>query len=358
MAGAGAVPTGSPEAVSVSILGASGYVGGEFLRLALGHPGLRVAQVTSREHGGFPVHIVHPNLRGVTPLRFSHPDDLEPADVLVAAMPHGHFATNAQRWLPFANRVLVDLSDDFRLGSAEAYARFHTQTHPSPELLGAFVAAIPELHRSDLVGASRIAGAGCIATASILGLAPMVRAGLLEVGRDVIVDAKIGSSAAGKEVALASHHPERAGAVRTYAPTRHRHLAEIEQALPGAPRVHISATAVERVRGVLATAHAFVREGVEETDVLAAFRTMYDAEPFVRLVRARRGAHRVPDPRILDGSNYCDVGFAFDPQTRRVVILSALDNLVKGAAGHALQALNVALGMPESAGLGFTGLHP
>lgn len=350
--------TAPTEPLSVSIVGASGYVGGEFLRLALGHPGLRVTQVTSREHAGFPVHIVHPNLRDVTPLRFTHPKDLAPADVLVAAMPHGQFAKNAQQWLPFANRVLVDLSDDFRLGSSEAYARFHAQPHANPGLLGTFVAAIPELHRSAMVGASRIAGAGCIATASILGLAPVVSAGLLDADRDVIIDAKIGSSAAGKELALASHHPERAGAVRTYAPTRHRHLAEIEQALPGSPRIHMSAAAVERVRGVLATAHAFVREGVEEADLLTAFRTMYDAEPFVRLVRARRGAHRVPDPRILDGSNYCDVGFAFDPETRRVVILSALDNLVKGAAGHGLQALNVALGMPERAGLSFTGLHP
>src|SRR5690606_25268830 len=159
-----------------------------------------------------------------------------------------------------------------------------------------------------------------IATTTILGLLPVVKAGLLDSARHVIVDAKIGSSAAGKEVSLASHHPERAGAVRTYAPTRHRHVAEIEQALPGAPRVHLSATAVERVRGVLATAHTFVREGVEESDVLAAFRAAYDHEPFVRLVRARRGVHRVPDPRILDGTNYCDVGFELDPTTGRLVV--------------------------------------
>jgi N-acetyl-gamma-glutamyl-phosphate/LysW-gamma-L-alpha-aminoadipyl-6-phosphate reductase len=342
----------------VSIVGASGYVGGEFLRLALGHPGLRVTQVTSREHAGYPVPIVHPNLRDVTELRFTHPDDLEPADVLVAAMPHGRFAKSVEHWLPFGRRMVVDLSEDFRLASAEAYARFHTQPHANPSLLGSFVPAVPELHRDALEGATRIAGVGCIATATILGLAPVVRARLLDVERDVVVDAKIGSSAAGKELSLASHHSERAGAVRTYAPTRHRHLAEVEQALPGAPRMHMSATAVERVRGVLATTHAFVREGVEEADVLAAFRTMYDAEPFVRIVRARRGAHRVPDPRILDGSNYCDVGFGFDPESRRLVVLSALDNLVKGAAGHALQALNVALNVPERTGLGFTGLHP
>lgn len=358
----GAVPdapgTAVAAPVSVSILGASGYVGGEFLRLALGHPHLRVAQVSSRGHAGYPVHIVHPNLRNVTDLRFTKPDDLEPVDVLVSAMPHGGLAHSIGQWEPFAQRVLVDLSEDFRLASADAYARFHAEPHSSPELLGRFVPAIPELSRDALRGATRVAGAGCIATTAILGLAPVVRADLLNTERDVIVDAKIGSSAAGKEVFLASHHPERAGAVRTYAPVRHRHQAEIEQALPGAPRVHLSATAIERVRGVLATAHTFVRPGVEESDVLAAFRAAYDDEPFVRLVRARRGVHRVPDPRILDGSNYCDVGFSLDTGTGRLVILSALDNLVKGAAGHALQALNVALGYPEAAGLGFTGLHP
>jgi N-acetyl-gamma-glutamyl-phosphate/LysW-gamma-L-alpha-aminoadipyl-6-phosphate reductase len=354
--------------VRVSVLGASGYAGGEFLRLALGHPGLEVGQVTSREHAGHPVHIVHPNLRGVTDLRFSHPDALDPADVLVAALPHGGLAERVDAYLPMARRVLVDLSEDFRLATQEAYGAHHARPHPRPDLLGTFVYANPELHREELTGMAaapggagvpgRLAGAGCIATATILALHPLVAEGLLDVERDVIADAKIGSSAAGKEVSLASHHPERAGAVRTYAPTGHRHQAEIAQELAGGPTVHLSATAVERVRGVLVAAHAFLRQGVGEADVLAAYRRSYDAEPFVRLVRARRGVHRVPDPRILDGSNYCDVGFALDDGTGRVVAMAALDNLVKGTAGHAMQALNLALGFPETAGLGFTGLHP
>lgn len=342
----------------LSILGGSGYAGGEFLRLALGHPDLTVRQVTSRQHAGHHVQLVHPNLRGVTDLRFTHPDDLQPAQVLVSALPHGALAGSVDRWLPLAGRALVDLSDDFRLDGPAAYAQHHAAQHPRPDLLGRFTPAIPELHRRDLPGSGRIAGAGCIATAAILALLPAVRAGLLDAQRDVVVDAKIGSSAAGSEVSLASHHPERAGAVRTYAPVRHRHQAEISQALPGAPRLHLSATAIERVRGVLVTAHTFVRCGVTATDVLAAFRAAYDGEPFVRLVRARRGAHRVPDPRILDGTNYCDVGFALDADSGRLVLLAALDNLVKGTAGHALQALNIALGLPERAGLGFTGLHP
>src|SRR5690606_12670106 len=153
--------------------------------------------------------------------------DLEPVDVLVAAMPHGGLARSIGRWETYAQRVLVDLSEDFRLASVDAYDRFHAEPHAQPDLLGSVVPAIPVLSRDALRGATRIAGAGCIATTTILGLAPVVRAGLLDTQRDVIVDAKIGSSAAGKEVSLASHHPERAGAVRTYAPVRHRHQAEV-----------------------------------------------------------------------------------------------------------------------------------
>lgn len=340
---------------SVAILGASGYAGGEFLRLALGHPGLEVTQVTSREHAGHPVHLVHPNLRGVTALRFTRPDDLGPTDVLVAALPHGALARRIDEVAPLAP-VLVDLSEDFRLSGAAAYAAHHAEPHPRPDLLGTFVYANPELNRERLRGATRIAGAGCIATATLLALLPVRQ--LLAPGRDVVVDAKIGSSAGGSAASAASHHPERSGALRTYAPTGHRHQAEVDDQLPGLPPLHMTATAVERVRGVLATVHAFVRPGAAEADVLAAFRGAYDAEPFVRLVRARRGVHRVPDPKILDGSNYCDVGFALDEGTGRLVVMAALDNLVKGTAGHAMQALNLALGLPEATGLGFAGLHP
>ncbi|HEX7038935.1 MAG TPA: N-acetyl-gamma-glutamyl-phosphate reductase [Trueperaceae bacterium] len=343
--------------VTVAVLGASGYAGGEFLRLALGHPGLTVAQATSREHAGLPVHLVHPNLRGVTDLRFEHPDDLRRADVVVSALPHGRLAGRVDE-VAGSCEVLVDLSADFRLRSPEAYRRHYGADHPRPDLLGAFVYANPELHRAELPGAARIAGAGCIATAAVLGLAPAVAAGLLDGERDGVVEAKVGSSAAGSTAGPSTHHPERAGVVRTYAPTRHRHLAELEQELPCAPRLHLTATAVERVRGVLVTAHVFVRDGVSERDVLAAYRERYAGEPFVRLVLARRGNHRVPDPKVLDGTNFCDVGFELDPDTGRLVVMAALDNLVKGTAGHALQALNVALGRPERDGLTFPGLHP
>jgi LysW-gamma-L-alpha-aminoadipyl-6-phosphate/LysW-L-glutamyl-5-phosphate reductase len=348
------------ELRTVAIVGASGYAGGEFLRLALGHPRLEVVQVTSERHAGEPVGLVHPHLRGATRLRFTSAADLADADVVVAALPHGELAGRVDEVVAHAG-VLVDLSADFRLRDPEAYPRWYGEAHPRPELLAEFVYANPELDRATaggprLPGARRIAGAGCIATATVLALLPLVRGGLLARG-EVIVEAKIGSSAAGHSPSAAGHHPARAGVVRTYQPVRHRHTAEVRQAFPGVD-AHLTATAVERVRGVMVTAHAWLHDGSSERDVRAALDDAYADEPFVRVVAARRGIHRVPDPRVLDGSNWCDVGFALDPETGRLVMMSAIDNLVKGTAGHALQALNLALGWDEAAGLGFPGLYP
>ncbi len=342
--------------LSVAILGGSGYAGGEFLRLALQHPNLEVAQVTSERHAGQPVWAANPNLRGITSLRFSPLASLHEADVIVSALPHLELASRIDEVLPLAGR-LIDLAADFRIRDAALHESTYDAKHPQPDLAGTFVSAIPELYRDELRGATRIAGAGCIATATILGLAPLVRAGLI-ADPDVIVDAKIGSSAAGNRPGPGSHHPDRAGALRTYAATGHRHEAEVSQALPGPQRVHMTATAVERVRGILVTMHVFAGQAVTERDVAAAFRTAWKDEPFIRLVVGQRGVHRVPDPRILSGSNWCDIGWAVNPDTGRVVVMSAIDNLVKGTAGHALQSLNIAEGWPEAAGLAFPGLHP
>ncbi len=345
-----------PQRLRVAIVGGSGYAGGEALRLALGHPRLEVVQVTSERYDGEPVGNVHPNLRGVTRLRFTSLDRLAPSDLLIAGLPHGAFAERHDRFAEIAPR-LIDLSSDLRLRDAERYRRAYGRDHPRPELLGSFLYGVPELARDALRGATRIAGPGCIATATLLALTPFLRTPIL-ARRDVIVDAKIGSSAAGAKPGPSGHHPERAGAIRSYAPVGHRHGAEIAEALNERLNVHLSATAVERVRGILVTAHLFVQDGTSEQDVLMALRDSYQDEPFVRVVLARRGIHRVPDPRILDGTNWCDVGFALDRDSGRLVVMSAIDNLGKGTAGQAIQALNVAMGWSETEGLGFPGLHP
>jgi N-acetyl-gamma-glutamyl-phosphate/LysW-gamma-L-alpha-aminoadipyl-6-phosphate reductase len=344
------------DRLRVAIVGASGYAGGEFLRLALGHPQLEVSQATSERNAGLPVPVVHPNLRGATDLRFVRVDELEPADLLVLGLPHGETAARFDEFAALAPRI-IDLSAEFRLRDPDAYLRHYGREHPRPELLSQFVYGNPELHRGELPGATRIAGAGCLATAAILALHPLLAAGLAARG-DIVVEGKIGSSAAGNKPGAASHHPERMGVIRTYAATGHRHQAEIAQELPGSARVHLTATAVERVRGILVSAHVFLPDGTSDRDVLGAFRDAYEDEPFVRLVLARKGIHRVPDPKILDGTNFCDIGFELDNDSGRLVVMSAIDNLVKGTAGHALQALNIAMGWDERLGLGFTGLHP
>jgi len=178
--------------------------------------------------------------------------------------------------------------------------------------------------------------------------------------REVFIEAKVGSSAAGDTPNLSTHHPERSGSVRSFQPTGHRHTAEIVQELSfGQPlTAHFSATAIEAVRGVLATCHVFLKDGIEEKDLWKVYRSSYGEEPFMRIVKERQGIYRYPEPKILAGTNFCDVGFEKEPRGARLVVMAALDNLVKGAAGNGVQAMNLACGLPETAGLDFPGLHP
>ena len=340
----------------VSIVGASGYTGGELMRLLLFHPGVTLGQVTSERHAGEFVHQQHPNLRKRTALQFVSRSALQPCEVLFLALPHGEAQQHIDHYLALAPRVL-DLSADFRLRDAAQYRRWYGEDHHAPQHLGRFVYGLPELQREAMRGASYISGVGCNATASILALLPLVRAGLLLPDCPIIVDVKTGSSEGGASVNPGSHHPEKSHSVRTYAATGHRHTAEVMQEL-GLANVHLTMTAVDLVRGVLAAAHSWVRPGTTEKDLWKAYRAAYNAEPFVRIVKDRAGLHRVPDPKILSGSNYADVGFDLDPDTGRVVSLAAIDNLMKGAAGSAVQAMNVMCGFEESAGLEFPGLHP
>ncbi|MFN3367838.1 MAG: N-acetyl-gamma-glutamyl-phosphate reductase [Thermus sp.] len=340
---------------TLSIVGASGYAGGEFLRLALSHPHLEVKQVTSRRFAGEPVAFVHPNLRGRTNLKFIPPERLEPADILVLSLPHGVFAQEFERYADLAP-ILIDLSADFRLKDPDLYRRYYGE-HPRPELLGRFAYALPELYRERLKEADWMAGAGCNATATLLGLYPLLKGGVLKPG-PIFVTLLISTSAAGAEPSPASHHPERAGSIRVYKPTGHRHTAEVVENLPGKPEVHLTAIATDRVRGILMTAQAFLQDGWSERDVWQAYREAYGGEPFVRIVKQKKGIHRYPDPRFVQGTNYADIGFELEEDTGRLVVMTAIDNLVKGTAGHALQALNIRMGWPETLGLDFPGLHP
>lgn len=350
----------SGDKIEVSVVGGSGYAGGELLRLLYGHPRVRIKQTTSARNAGQRVALIHPNLRGLASLTFIPPSELEPCDLLFLAVPNGESMSSMERWLPLAGKI-IDLGADFRLHDAQTWKAWYGTEHAAPALLPDFVPGIPELYADRIRDARLIAGPGCEAVLSILCLLPFVRRGLIR-GRGIVIDAKMGSSQAGASPSAASHHPERAGAVRSYKPTGHRHAAEIEQALKPFDEeisVGISATAVEMVRGILATIHARLSDpSLGEREAWLALREEYRDKPFVRIVKQSRGLYRYPEPKILQGTNFCEIGFEKEERSDRLVILGAIDNLVKGTSGNGVQCMNLMYGWPETLGLEFPGLHP
>jgi N-acetyl-gamma-glutamyl-phosphate/LysW-gamma-L-alpha-aminoadipyl-6-phosphate reductase len=342
--------------IKASIVGGSGYAGGELLRLLLMHPEIEVVQVTSRSSLGLYVYQTHPNLRKQTSLKFSSPDTLEPVDVLFLALPHGQAQKQIDHYAELAPRI-VDLSGDFRLRDAADYQHWYGEAHTAPAWLSKFVYGLPEVQREALRTASYISGVGCNATAAILALLPLVQADLLEPEPPLILEIKAGSSEGGAQGNPGSHHPERSGVIRTFSAFGHRHTAEVIQEL-GFKQPSLTMTSVDLVRGVLATAHGRVKPGVALKDLWRAYRKAANENPFLRMVKERRGVYRVPEPKVLAGSNYADLGFDLDPDSRHVVSICAIDNLMKGAAGSAVQSMNLMLGFDETLGLEFPGLHP
>lgn len=342
--------------IRASIIGGSGYTGGELLRLLLGHPEVEVAQVTSRSHLGEYVYQVHPNLRKQTQLKFIDPEQVGPCDVLFLTLPHGQAQHRIEHYASLAERI-IDLSADFRLRSPEAYRRWYGSEHIAPAWLERFVYGLPELHRNELRSARYVSGVGCNATASNLALLPLVQGGLLDESQQVIIEIKVGSSESGAEGNPGSHHPERSGVIRTFSAFGHRHTAEVIQEM-GVQNVLLTMTSVDLVRGALATVHATLKPGVALKDLWKAYRAAANENPFLRVVREQRGIYRVPEPKILAGSNYADLGFDLDESSRHVVSICAIDNLMKGASGSAVQCMNLMLGFDETLGLEFSGLHP
>lgn len=340
--------------IRAGIVGGSGYTGGELLRLLHFHPQVEVTQITSREQAGRYIHAVHPNLRGVSTLKFIHPEALAACDLLFLALPHGTVARNIERYAGLAPK-LIDLSADFRLGSASAYERWYGEAHPAPGWLGRFVYGLPEANRERLSGADYVSGVGCNATAINLALAPLARASLLQ---RAAIEIKVGSSEGGNKSNAGSHHPVRSGAVRSYKATGHRHLAEAQMILGCDLPIHFAVTAIEMVRGVHLLAHCYLTERLAERDIWRLYRGAYRGEPFLRLVSGKVGLHRLPEPRVVAGSNYCDIGFELDDDGQHLVVIAALDNLGKGAAGSAVQAMNLMHEFDETTGLEFPGVYP
>jgi len=343
-------------AIRVSVLGASGYTGGELVRLLAGHPQVQLVHVTAAQHEGKPLGAVFPNLRGVVP------HTLEPveagrigreSDVVFVALPHGMALKVVPELLSAGARV-VDLGADFRLKDPGTYARWYRQEHTAPEVLQEAVYGLTELYRPRVRTARLVANPGCYPTAAVLAVAPLVQAGL--VGGPVVVDAKSGVSGAGRSPSLGTHFGEVNENVKPYNVGVHRHQPEMEQALAevgAAVRVLFAPHLVPMTRGILATCYVPLARSLSSQEASTLYREAYGREPFVRLLE-----DEWPQTKATYGSNFCDLAVRVDPERGVAVVAAALDNLGKGAAGQAVQNFNVMFGLPETEGLWTPALFP
>ncbi|HVK85800.1 MAG TPA: N-acetyl-gamma-glutamyl-phosphate reductase [Kofleriaceae bacterium] len=344
-----------------AIIGGSGYGGAELARRLLMHPDVELVRVASIDHVGEPLGAVHPNFDGATDLVF---EDLAPVDaakgcdVALLALPHKVTAAKVPELIA-AGVKIVDMSGDFRLRDAATYEKFYGAKHPHPELLGTFVYGLPELNRAAIAKAKYVASPGCFATTIALGLLPLARAGLLD-GAVIHVQGITGSSGSGIAPQAGTHHPSRAGNLKTYKPLEHQHVPEIVQTLAdaGAKGVELRFVPVSAplTRGIFATAFVELPESMDKTRLASLFDETYAREPFTRRPKAR-----LPEVVAVAGSNHAEVGFAVGPASngkRTVTLFSATDNLVKGGAGQAIQNMNIILGCDERASLEDVGNWP
>jgi N-acetyl-gamma-glutamyl-phosphate reductase common form len=340
--------------LKVGIFGGSGYGGSELLRILLGHPNAEISLVTANEHAGKAVGEVHRNLNGLTKLQFiKAPEDLDSLgdlDCIFLALPHGQAMEVAPK-LPATARV-IDLSGDFRLRDAGSFAEHYGREHTAMNAQSQFVYGLTETNREVIRTARRVANPGCFATATLLGLAPLVANNLLSCR--VIVDAKTGSSGSGAKPAANTHHPQRANSFYAYKPFTHQHVPEIEQELKSVGEwdneLVFMTHSLPVSRGIFASIYTETKKEMTAAEARSIFAAFYQDSFFVRLVEGS------PDINWVKNTNFCDVGFA--SRGRQLVVFTAIDNLVKGAAGQAVQNMNLMFGLDEKTGLMLTGSNP
>jgi N-acetyl-gamma-glutamyl-phosphate reductase len=342
--------------VRVGVLGVSGITGGELVRLLLGHPRFELAFVGGRTSAGRTLAEVHPHLAGAVPgLTIAPLEEASGLDVAFLALPHGESASLAPPLLDAGVRV-VDLAGDFRL-PAEDYPTWYGFEHPSPAWLGKAVYGLPERFRDQIPAAPLVANPGCFATPVVLGLAPLLAAGLFEDG-PIHVDGKTVLSGAGRSTAEFAAHAASEESVRPYRFPKHQHTPEMERALAASSGVGVTVAFVPHlvpaVRGVLTTCAVRVGPDVTTETLVDALAEAYRDEPFVRVLPA--GA--MADTKRVRGSNVAELQAAVDPRTGTAIVVGAIDNLVKGAAGQAIQNLNLMTGLDETTGLPTTGVYP
>ena len=337
-----------------SVVGGTGYTGTELVRLLSDHPQVRLTAVTSRSLSGKRVTEVFPHLiNHINGLTFSPPDMetlARESDCVFLATPHGVSADLAATLLG-RNRdlIVIDLSADFRLKDPAAYAQWYGHAHPHPELLSQAVYGLPEIEGAHIRGARLIANPGCYPTSVVLATAPLLKDGLTDP-TSIIADSKSGVTGAGREPTMGTHFPEVNESLKAYGVTKHRHTPEIEQemsSIAGFPMmINFTPHLLPINRGILSTIYASNAKGLTKKEILNAYHEFYKAAPFVRVYDTG-----LPEIRNVRGSNFCDIGLEVDPRTKRIVLVSAIDNLIKGAAGQAVQNMNLAFGFPETEGL-------
>jgi len=344
----------SNDKIKIAIFGGSGYGGSELLRILLFHPNAEIVFVTANEHAGKAVGEVHKNLFGLTNLRFEKsPEDLsklETVDVAFFALPHGQ-AVHLIPQLPESVKA-VDLSGDFRINDADVFKQFYNLEHTALDLQKSFVYGLTEMNREQIKQAKYIANPGCFATATLLALAPMVKSGLL-TGK-IIVDAKTGSSGSGAKAAANTHHPQRVNSFYAYKPFTHQHVPEIEQHLRSVGAFEneliFMTHSLPVSRGIFASAYLETTVNLTSEDVQNLYKLFYKDSFFVRIVE------NSPDINWVKTTNFCDL--AAHSSGKQIVVFSAIDNLVKGAAGQAVQNMNLMFGLDERTGLMLVGTNP
>jgi N-acetyl-gamma-glutamyl-phosphate reductase len=344
--------------ITVGIYGASGYTGQELLKILVRHPETKVVALTSRKYKGIPVADIYPLFKGLTDDTFidASPEDVAGlCDAVFLAVPHGEAMEVAPFFLQ-AGKKVIDLSADYRLRNVDIYEQWYKE-HTSADLISEAVYGLPELYRSDIETARLVANPGCYPTTAILGLAPVVKEQCIDRA-SIIVDAKSGVSGAGRELSIGSLFCEVNEGFKAYKIGTHRHTPEIEQELSLLAGSEINVSFVPHLipvnRGILSTIYGTLRKNMTVSDLIDMYKTFYKDEIFVRVYE--EGTY--PNISSVKGSNYCDIGLTLDDRTGRVIIMTAIDNLVKGAAGQAVQNMNLMFGLPEEMGLRFVSLFP
>ena len=345
--------------IKAGIIGSTGYTGAELVRILSFHPNVQLAGLTTQSYAGKQFWEVYPHLYKHVEMvgqQLDIEELVDRCDVVFTALPHGHSMSVADE-VQRRGKKLVDLGADFRFDEVNVYEQWYKMDHSQPNLNQQAVYGLPEIHREKIKGVQIVANPGCYPTSIILGLAPLLKNGLVDPN-SIIADSKSGVSGAGRNLSLTAHYCEVNESIKAYNVGQHRHTPEIEQELgklAGGPLV-VSFTPhlTPMIRGILSTIYAGLKGKISMDEINGLYNEFYAGSPFVRVLPPGM----LPATKFVCGSNHCDIGLVVDERTGRVVIVSAIDNLIKGASGQAIQNMNVLFGLPEETGLDRPGMYP